>query len=129
MGAHPGVKADLFAETFAKKCVLAEREDNRYTNLERCNESQWQLLVRTTENAKRQLTCLRVDSATGPDVAPARILQECANQLALPLALLALRIIGTMTWPASWMVHWIVPIYKKGMSYIPGNYRGSHLTS
>ena len=67
----PGEKADLFAETFAKKCVLAEREDNRYTNLERCNESQWQLLVRTTENAKRQLTSLRVDSATGPDAAPA----------------------------------------------------------
>ena len=34
----PGEKADLFAETFAKKCVLAEREDNRYTNLERSDK-------------------------------------------------------------------------------------------
>ena len=26
------------------------------------------------------------------------------------------------------MVHWIVPLYKNGSTFIPGNYRGIHLT-
>ena len=32
-------------------------------------------------------------------------------------------------WPEAWKLHLIVPIYKKGSAFQPGNYRGVHLTS
>ena len=34
-----------------------------------------------------------------------------------------------MKWPAKWRVHWIAPLFKKGHTSKPDNYRGIHLTS
>ena len=45
------------------------------------------------------------DSATGPDMLPARILKECCLQLAGPLRMLAQSILHFGAWPRSWMVH------------------------
>ena len=42
--------------------------------------------------------------------------------------MLALLILKFGIWPESWMVHWIVPLFKRGATFIPGNYRGIHLT-
>ena len=39
------------------------------------------------------------------------------------------RILETGSWPEKWIVHWIVPLYKKRSVYDPGNYRGIHLTA
>ena len=33
------------------------------------------------------------------------------------------------SWPDSWRNHWIIPIFKKGAVFRPGNYRGIHLTA
>ena len=32
-------------------------------------------------------------------------------------------------WPEPWMLHWIVPLYKRKSVYDAGNYRGVHLTA
>jgi len=32
-------------------------------------------------------------------------------------------------WPSAWKYHLIVPIFKKGAAFMPGNYRGVHLTT
>ena len=80
------------------------------------------------EDAAKTLGALKIDSATGPDLLPVRILKECAVQLAKPFRLLATLILQYKTWPRPWMEHWIVPLYKKGASFVPGNYRGIHLT-
>ena len=71
---------------------------------------------------------MKTDSATGPDLLPARILKECAKQLATPFRILAVLILQHGTWPQTWMEHWIVPLFKKGASFVPCNYRGIHLT-
>ena len=80
------------------------------------------------EDAAKTLGALKIDSATGPDLLPVRILKECAVQLAKPFRLLATLILQYKTWQRPWMEHWIVPLYKKGASFVPGNYRGIHLT-
>ena len=32
-------------------------------------------------------------------------------------------------WPESWLVHWVLPLYKKKAVWNAGNYRGVHLTA
>ena len=32
-------------------------------------------------------------------------------------------------WPEKRIIHWIVPLHKKGSVYAAGNYRGVHVTA
>jgi len=77
---------------------------------------------------KRLLSKLRLDQATGPDGIGARFLKELAEELALPIALLCRRIFFEASWPQQWRLHLLIPIFKKGSVYQPGQYRGIHLT-
>ena len=65
----------------------------------------------------------------GPDLVPTRILKRCSHVLAPILH----RLIGAMLalgeWPALWMIHWVVPLFKRKSVYDDANYRGIHLTS
>ena len=70
-----------------------------------------------------------MDSGTGPDRLPSRILKMCSTELALPVLLLAERIVETGFWPTPWILHWVVPLYKKKSVYSASNYRGIHLTA
>ena len=72
---------------------------------------------------------LNPSSGTGPDNLPARILQEFAEELALPIAILAIRIIDCMKWPECWRIHWIIPLYKRNAVFRAKHYRGVHLTA
>ena len=64
---------------------------------------------------------LRVDSGTGPDLLPARILKFCAGGLAKPVLLLTMCILMTGVWPHLWRQHWVAPLYEKKSIYQPGN--------
>ena len=77
----------------------------------------------------RELDSLRIDSGTGPDNCPAKILQYCSRELAAPVTMLIMRIFASMQWPEMWREHWIIPIHKKLSTFLPGNYRGVHLTA
>ena len=79
--------------------------------------------------AAKILRGLQEDSATGPDLLPTKMLRECADALAKPFRMLALLILQQGVWPEAWMMHWIVPLFKKGASFQAGNYRGIHLTA
>ena len=72
---------------------------------------------------------LDVDSGTGPDDLPARILKMCAAQLGRPIAILTTRIIATGVWPESWKLHWVAPLFKRAAVFKSKNYRGVHLTA
>jgi hypothetical protein len=52
-----------------------------------------------------------------------------AHVLAKPLVALARVILSTRRWPTLWLVHWIVPLYKKKTVFNAANYRGIHLTA
>ena len=65
------------------------------------------------EAVEKTLSKLVENSATGPDLLPARILKLCTKQLALPVFLLAMAILRSGEWPQTWGQHWVAAIYKK----------------
>ena len=122
-------KADLFADSFSMKFVLSAAVVNEYSQIPPGpSRPQAKLKNLNEKDAKNVMEKLRVDSGTGPDLLPARILRYCAEVLAKPVLLLALSILSTGIWPQLWRQHWITPLFKKKSIYNPGNYRGIHLT-
>ena len=65
------------------------------------------------------LKTLDVECATGPDAIAARVLRECANELALPITRLTRKLVAEGIWPECWKLHWVVPMHKKKRSRIP----------
>ena len=124
-------KAELFASSFASKWHLPPAEDNLFSDLSEvlAQPQDNQFLRLRSRTAKQFLSSLRVDSGTGPDHLPARVLKFCAAELALPVTLLARRIIEQSRWPECWCEHWICPLHKKRSVVDPDNYRGIHLTA
>ena len=123
------LKADAFAVAFAKKNVLATQVPGMFTDLQQNHIHQEEPQMPGEDRAFDILRNLREGSATGPDVLPTRILRGAARELAKPLALLAYVIVSTSCWPAMWIMHWVVPLFKKKSVYDPNNYRGIHLTA
>ena len=120
-------KADLFAATFASKCVLADIEQNHYSELP-TSRSLPPLQGVTVSVVEDVLRDLDADKATGPDLMPSRILKNLADVLAEPVFLLTKQILLARRWPVAWMQHWIVPLHKRKAVSNPSNYRGIHLT-
>ena len=75
------------------------------------------------------LSKLCVDKATGPDMLPARILRECAEQFCKPLCWIIRRLIRAGRWPREWRYQWISPLFKKGSKHKADKYKGLHLTA
>ena len=126
-GSRRAKKTDLLASTFAKKYVLGVTDDNSYSVLpEPCLGPPLQGV--TPELFEKLLGKLNVDSATGPDLLPSRILKALAGALQEPLHWLTKQILLSRTWPKSWRCHWTVPLHKRKAVSDPGNYRGVHLT-
>jgi len=123
-------KANLFAKAFSEKNVLPEAVlHEEYATFDGDLAEHEAFDLPSVENAERILSELSEDSGTGPDLLPSRILKLFSRQLALPLSLLAAKILETGVWPEGWRKHWIVPLYKKKSVYQTKNYRGIHLTA
>ena len=102
---------------------------NHYSDLpSKPNRPQGLVKDSSEHEAVTTLRIFVVDSGTGPDSPPAKILKLCADELAKAIQILASRIIATGEWPNLWKIHWIVPLHKKKSIYDPNNYRGVHLT-
>ena len=82
-------KADLFANSLKANYTLNEEKENEYTELlpSHWGTTDWSL--RTQEEVEKTLATLRVDSSTGPDGLPTRLLKNCAKELAKPVHKLA----------------------------------------
>ena len=123
-------KASLFRTTFAAKFSVPETDLNEFSRIVPyagsivCAEPE-----ATPEDAVRVLQKLDEHSGTGPDMLPSRVLKQCANELALPISMLTNAIPQHGEWPLMWLIHWIVPLFKKGVIFDPGKYRGIHLTA
>ena len=135
---HPKDKASLLMESFRSKFVLApcavgEQDlDLRFLTYEAENRPDITMAGFAPIRhrwAKHELRKLDADTATGPDLIPARVLKMCASTLSIPIVLLVRLMLATGVWPQCWKLHWLFPIYKKGPQANPGNYRGIHLTS
>ena len=124
-------KADVFAASFASKWDLPLPENNIFSDLSEvlAPPSPHAFLRLRTRAAKHILSDLFADSGTGPDLVPARVLKMCAAELALPVCLLARKIVEQSRWPECWCEHWICPLHKKRTVVDPDNYRGIQLTA
>ncbi len=121
-------KANLLADTFAKKSVLPGEVLNEYSYVSSPHFCARFLAVRV-RNVASALRKLKVDSGTGANGVSARVLKICASELAVPLAKLGRNILRQQRWPEAWILHWIVALYKRRSVFIPDNYRGVHLTA
>ena len=81
------------------------------------------------EGVHKLLLNLQPNKASGPDHVPARILKECANELAPILASFFTQTLNTGQLPSDWLMSHISPIFKKGNRSLPSNYRPIALTS
>ncbi len=105
---------------------MPSNETNTYSSLTAADTTSC-MVPPSEDQVVDVLNHLRESSATGPDLLPARVLKQCADQLKAPICRLAMRILHSAHWPEDWLVHWIVPIYKKAAVYMAENYRGVHL--
>ena len=71
---------------------------------------------------------LDVSKATGHDKLPASILKRLGPFIAVPLTIIFRRMYYEGCWPKIWRLHCICPLFKRGSAFMPGNYRGVHLT-
>ena len=125
----PTDKANLLSETFAAKSVLDAAETNLFSAVEfgGARMTDGFLPVRT-RNVLAVLRDLDINSGTGPDQLSARVLRECAKELARPIAILCRILLSKSRWPVCWRLHWIHALHKRGSKADPRHYRGIHLT-
>ena len=71
---------------------------------------------------------LDANSGTGPDHLSARVLCECAKELARPIAILCRILLSNSRWPLCWRLHWIHALHKRDSKANTRHYRGIHLT-
>ena len=118
-------KANLLNHTFASKF-----SDPAVTHLpdilDRTNDTLTDFTV-SVEAVRDLLQQLVVSKACGPDGLSARILRECADELALPLSKLYRMSLRHNIFPEQWAEANIVPIFKKGSRKDPNNYRSVSL--
>ena len=96
-------KAELFAETFAAKAKLPAVQGEWIPK--QLGTKQSDLLLLRTKASENILKNLDADKATGPDALPAKILKICSAQLAVPVTLLARRMLSCEVWPGCWKSH------------------------
>ena len=122
-------KVELLSETFANKCKIDRPETNEFTEIPPSGHCQIDSADIAETDGMKVLAALKIDSSTGPDAMPTRVLRECAKELAAPFVALAKCIVKFGVWPAMWLTHWIIPLHKKKAKSDPKNYRGIHITA
>ena len=83
----------------------------------------------SVDAVKKKILNLKKCSAAGPDAITTRVLIECVDVVAAPLATLFNQCLQEGHVPADWKLANITPIFKKGSKSSVGNYRPLSLTS
>ena len=82
-----------------------------------------------TESVEKKLNKLKPFSAPGPDSISPTMLKELSNVLSFPLAIIFQKSLNEQYVPTDWKQANVTPIFKKGSTFDPGNYRPVSLTS
>ena len=85
-------------------------------------------LVINVKGVEKLLTTIQPNKAAGPDQIPCRILKELAPELAPVLTAIFTQSLQTGQIPSKWSTANVSPVFKKGQTCLPGNYRPISLT-
>jgi len=121
-------KADALARTFAAKSKLPEEQvDTPFVG--NPDQELTDFVAFRSRHTERLLKKLDVNKATGSDNISAAILKRLSGCLGIPFTIVVRRLFHAGCWPTVWKFHVICPIFKRGSAFVPGNYRGIHLTT
>jgi len=120
-------KADLLNDHFVAQSTLqAENQDLEEAQLP---ESLLEPFVVMPEDVYKILNGLDVNKATGPDGISNKLLKEAAVPIAQPLSELLNFCLSFGSFPQTWKVAQVVPIFKKDDPQLCNNYRPISLLS
>ena len=80
------------------------------------------------KGVEKLLAGIKTNKAAGPDKIPCRILQELAPELAPILTAIFIQSLTTGQLPSQWSTAYVSPVFKKGQTCSPENYRPISLT-
>ena len=123
---------DLFNKYFVEEaslCVEDSDEDSLIS--ETYDDPRYSLDTFEIKNNEiiEILSHLNIGKATGIDGINNRILKQCSREIAAPLYIIFNKIITTSTFPSSWKLANVVPVYKKDNPKLVTNYRPISLLS
>lgn len=118
-------RANLLNQAFAKK--FSSSTVTVFPNVPSCVDATLNDFYVSEDIVRSLLQDLVVGKACGPDGLSARILRECAVELAVPLCKIFRMSLSKGIFPEKWAEANIVPIHKKGSRRDPGNYRSISL--
>ena len=121
-------KAEIFCQTFAKKCHLDDACDPAPDSHNNSHHSIDKIAFRP-KDVRRILKKLNVDKANGPDEIPTRVLRECSAELARPLSCLFKLCFMQGVFPQQWKSASVIPIHKRNSKSDPTMYRPISLLS
>lgn len=123
-------KASLFNTFFSEQCRLPPGSDaDPLPDFQLLTDSVLDHINSTPAEVKKILKSLNIAKAVGPDGISNRILRECADSLCVPLARLFNLSLQTGTFPSSWKLANVVPVFKKNDRKQVENYRPVSLLS
>ena len=121
-------KAEVLANTFAKKCNLDQCDDPAPELDTQCSASMSNFKFKP--KAIRQiLRNLKIEKATGKDQVPNRVLKMCHAELATPLCRLFKLCFDNAVFPNQWKNAYVIALHKRDSKADPTMYRPISLLS
>ena len=115
-------KANLLAKHFSDKMCVSNPEKPPPT-LPSVVKDKLSFATTNEVEVKAVLLKLDVTKAVGSDNISPRLLRQCADELARPLATIFNQCLRTSRWPSTWKVASVVPVHKKNEKTVAKNYR------
>ena len=118
-------KADILNEQY---CSVFTQETYPIPEPLYTQEPTMPSIIINEDGVKKLLQGVNPQKACGPDEIPAKVIKECAEELAPVLTKLFNKSLNTGEIPEDWLKANVAPIYKKGDSTEASNYRPVSLT-
>ena len=105
-----------------------EGDDELPAFTQRCDTDMPHIVI-DPEKVRKKLKCINTSKSAGPDGLHPRLIKECADVIAEPLAKLYQASIDSGSVPDAWKQSVVSPIFKKGARNLAANYRPVSLTA